>query len=425
MNPQKSLEYLRLALRSLLGHKLRTVLTALGIIIGVASVIVMLAVGAGAERKILQEIGRLGITNIILNSVEPPQKTRSEESEGWIQSYGLTYRDEKQIRETLPGIKRVLPVHKAKKTTWWGSRKVEAMVNAVRPEQMALFGLNVVRGRPLNGMDSYQLARVCVIRGGLMKMLGTFEDPLGRTLNVDGTLYRIVGVLEDDEFVGYQRKALSVEAQAPEIYVPYETVRRRIGTRSIRRTPGKFEATDVELSQMIVAVHTPDDVLLTAKLVQRILEKNHEDRDYEIVVPLEKLESKRRAQQIMTTWLVFIAAISLLVGGIGIANIMISSVTERTKEIGIRRALGAKQRHIMAQFITETVAISVLGGVCGILVGFALAQFAPAVLGHEAILSANSTGLAFGIAMVVGVVSGIYPAYRAAKLDPITALRHE
>ena len=421
------IDLLRLALRNLLGHKLRTFLTMLGIVFGVGSVIAMLGLGTGAEQAILREIGRLGIGNIILNSVKPPDKTRdTEEDEDWILRYGLTFKDEKQIRETIPGLKRALPVHRSRKTVWWGSRRAEAMVNAVTPVHLPLFDLNVVHGRTLTEYDDATFARVCVIRAGLLEQLGVFEDTVGKTLNVDGVPFRIIGILEDEPFVGYARKALSLDDNITEIYVPYNTVRNRIGTMSVRERTGSFEATDVELSQIVVAVEEPDDVLHVASMLERLLEKNHEEVDYQMVVPIEELTQRRQTQRIFNTFLFLIAAISLLVGGIGIANIMLSTVTERTREIGIRRALGAKRRHIMQQFLTETVAVSVFGGLVGVVFGhlFSWGVVEP-LTGYDAIITDSSIALALGISMVVGVLSGIYPARRAARLDPIAALRHE
>ncbi len=421
------IDLLRLALRNLLGHKLRTFLTMLGIVFGVGSVIAMLGLGTGAEQAILREIGRLGIGNIILNSVKPPDKTRdTEEDEDWVLRYGLTFKDEKQIRETIPGLKRALPVHRSRKTVWWGSRRAEAMVNAVTPVHLPLFDLNVVHGRTLTEYDDATFARVCVIRAGLLEQLGVFEDTVGKTLNVDGVPFRIIGILEDEPFVGYARKALSLDDNITEIYVPYNTVRNRIGTMSVRERTGSFEATDVELSQIVVAVEEPDDVLHVASMLERLLEKNHEEVDYQMVVPIEELTQRRQTQRIFNTFLFLIAAISLLVGGIGIANIMLSTVTERTREIGVRRALGAKRRHIMQQFLTETVTVSVLGGLVGVVFGFLFSWgVVEPLTGYDAIITNGSVVLALGISMVVGVLSGIYPARRAARLDPISALRHE
>jgi putative ABC transport system permease protein len=290
---------------------------------------------------------------------------------------------------------------------------------------MHLFNLEVVRGRNLTDFDGAAIKRVCVIRGGLLGELGIFRDPLGMQLQVGDRYYEVVGILRDQTFLGYARKALDIDAKTMEIYVPYETMFRRLGTRTVVRRQGSREMTDVQLSQVVVSVDSVEDVLPTAQMLQRVLELNHEDQDFEMVVPLEVLEQRRRTQRVFHYFLVAIALISLLVGAIGIANIMLATVTERTREIGVRRALGAKRRDIMAQFLTETTVISTLGGLLGVALSFPVVRGVTALFGWDAIVTLASIVLAVGISVAVGVVSGIFPARRAALLDPIAALRHE
>ncbi|MGH7162515.1 MAG: ABC transporter permease [Planctomycetota bacterium] len=431
MSPRKYVEMLRLGMRNLAGYPLRTLLTTLGIVLGVGSVIAMLALGAGAEQALLHEIGRLGIDNIIVNSVKPPEKTKPSEERNWIHRYGLTFKDERQIRATLPGLAEVLPVHHSRKTVWRGSRRVEAMVYAVEPRHMRVFRLETVRGRSISDADNAALARVCVIRAGLLKDLGAYEDPLDMSLLVGSEYFRVVGILEDEEFLGYAQKALAIDAKAKEIYVPYRTALQRLGTRDVRMRTGSWEASDVQLSQLVVSVQEGEEadltprVLLTVRMLRRILEKNHEEADYDVVVPLEALAQRRKTQEVFNIALFVIASVSLVVGGIGIANIMLATVTERTREIGIRRALGAKRRHILAQFLAETVSIAVMGGMVGVGAGLGFARGLSDFTGWRAIVSGPSIFLALAISMIVGIASGIFPATRAARLDPIAALRHE
>ena len=417
---------LRLGLRNLVGYPLRTFLTMLGVLLGVVAVIVMLALGAGAEQALLKEIGRLGIENIILNTVKPPDKKDDTQTNAWqFNLYGLTFKDQRQIKDTVPSLKKVLPVHKRKRPAWWGSRKEEVTLYAVTSEHMRLFDLEVVRGRNLTALDGRDLKRVCVVRAGLLKELGIHRDPLDVTLQVGDHYYRVVGVLKDEDFLGYAAKALDVDSKTSEVYVPYETVFRRLGTRTENREQGSRERTDIQLSQIIVSVNDADDVLITAQMLKRLLDLSHENADYEMVVPLEVLEQRRKTQQVFNVFLIIIASVSLLVGGIGIANIMLATVTERTREIGVRRAMGAKRRDIVAQFLTETTVLSSVGGLAGVALSFATIDLVTSLLGWDALVTADSIFLALGISVGVGIVSGLFPAYRASRLDPIAALRHE
>jgi putative ABC transport system permease protein len=425
MIPQKQLELVRMGLRNLVGYPMRTILTMLGVVFGVGSVIAMLALGAGAERELLEEIGRLGIQNIIINSIKPEEQANSSQRGNWINSYGITFRDHRQILDTIPGLEKALPVHVSKKTVWKGSKRAEGTLYAVTPEHLEMFQLNTSIGRNLTRLDDEKLSRVCVVRSGILKELGIYQDPIGFPLNIDNETFYIVGVLKEDSFLGYARKALSVDAKSSEIYVPYSSVLRRHGTRSISRRNGSTEATDVELNQVVISVTDLDQVLVTARMLGSLLERNHPEKDYELVVPLEVLSQRQKTQQVFNIALVAIASISLLVGGIGIANIMLATVTERTKEIGIRRALGARRHHIISQFLIETTTISTIGGGVGVLVGIGLVQVLTFFTGWSAAITISSVVLSLSISMAVGIVSGIYPARRAAGLDPISALRHE
>lgn len=421
----RALAVIRLGVRNLTGYPLRTFLTTLGVVFGVGSVIAMLALGKGAEEEILREIGRLGIRNIIINSVKPPETSQNTNSRQRVNRYGLKFRDLKQIEATIPNLEMALPVHHRRQPVWWGSRRVEATIYAVQPGHMGLFGLKTVRGRGITAVDEENLSRVCVIRDGLLEELGIFEDPIGLDLLVGPETYEVVGILEDVEFQGYAQKALAIDAKTTEVYVPYGTVLQRQGTLSVVRRPGFREMTDIELSQIVLAVEDIDQVLVTSRLVQRVLERNHETRDYDLVVPLEVLAQRKKTQAVFNIALVAIASISLLVGGIGIANIMLATVTERTKEIGIRRALGAKKRHIVSQFLAETIIISGSGGALGIAIGFGIVEILTSFTGWNARVTLESVVLSLSISVAVGVLSGIFPARRAANLDPIAALRHE
>ena len=421
-----SLEFVGLAIRNLLGYPLRSFLTTLGVVFGIGSVVTMLALGKGAEQEILREIDQLGINNVILESVKPPEDGSANTRRSWVSSYGLTFKDLEQIRTTVPGVKRVLPVHSYTERAWLGSRQEQVKVIGVTPGHLEVAKLAVARGRGLTPDDEDQRRLVCVVHMQLLRSLGWYGDPIGFKIRVGEQLWEVVGVLETDEFRGLLRRALtSPERTENEIYAPFQSVLKRVGTMSISRASGSFSATDIELNKIVVESAEQGQVLPVARMLRTILEKFHEQRDYEIVVPLELLAQKRKTQEVFDYALLLIAGISLLVGGIGIANIMLATVTERTREIGVLRAIGAKRRHVVGQFLTETVTLSLAGGALGILAGLAGIWFVRWWRGWTLEFSWEVALMALGVSFVVGVLSGIFPAWRASRLDPIQALRYE
>jgi putative ABC transport system permease protein len=418
-------ELASLAIRNLRGYPLRTFLTALGIVFGVASVIVMLALGEGAQKEILDQIGRMGIRNVIVNSIRPPESSSAQSRRRFIQRHGVTFQDLEQIRATIPTVAAALPVHSKSERAWYGSRRVDVTIQGVTPGHFERADLKVAMGRPLTAADEDSLAQVCVVPAALLRALGWYGPPLGFHLQCGDSLYAVVGVLEDEEFRGHYRKALETEYGGASVYIPWATMISREGTVSIKRGSGTFEATNIEVNQAIVECVSEDAVLPTARMITTVMEKFHEQKDWEVVVPLELLAQRQKAQRVFNAALVLIASISLLVGGIGIANITLATVTERTREIGVRRALGARRVHVLLQFLAETVVIAAGGGVLGIGVGVAGARALAAGTGWSTEVTGWSIAAAFGISCIVGVLSGMFPARRAARLDPIVALRYQ
>ena len=419
------LEFVRDAVRNLGRHKLRSFLTTLGIIFGVASVMSMVSTGEGARRAILAQISELGVRNIILNARKPPSTGNASEQRNWTLTYGLTFRDAKQVQDTLPMVEEVLPVHDVEKRVWFGSRYVDAKVRGVTPEYFEHLRLVPFVGRGFTPEDGTKRLRVCVVRQQLLREARYLGDPLLLDLKVGSEYFRVVGVLPDAEFQSPNRVVLGLDDRALEIYVPYETVLDRFGLQSIVRRSGSFEATQVELHQILCVVRDEGAVENAARGIRAIMDNFHPNKDWEMTVPLELLASRQRTQKVFDIVLPVVAGISLLVGGIGVLNIMLASITERTREIGIRRALGASGADITLQFLVETVTLTSLGGLIGVGVGVLGTDVLRRATEWDAVVTPWAVALSLGVSMLTGIAFGLYPARKAAAMEPIAALRHE
>lgn len=426
-----NLETFRLGLNSLRLHKLRSLLTALGIIFGVAAVICMLSISEGASADELRMIQQLGTKNIILTSVKPPQSTQVSERNTNLLAYGLTYNDFQLIENTVPGIERLVPLKTVAFTARRHDKQIETDIVGTVPALFDAINLTASRGRLLTDADELDRKTVCVIGDRVRQELFAFEDPIGQSilaLRRDGTrAYTVVGVLSPVLTAGAPQRGVEERDVNSDIYVPYATATAMYGDISMRMMAGSREAFEMELSGIYVTVDELENVIPVSEMVSRVLKHNHEKLDYDMRVPLRSLklaEKKKRNSQLL---LGFIAGISLLVGGIGIMNIMLATVTERTREIGIRRALGAKQRHITAQFLVETVVLSTAGGLIGIGLGYLSAYFITSQFTDwgTAIVRFWSVAVSFGLSVTIGIVFGLWPAMKAARLDPIEALRYE
>jgi putative ABC transport system permease protein len=426
------LETLRLGLANLALHKLRSFLTALGIIFGVAAVITMVAIGEGNKRKALAEIAQLGSRNIIIHSVKPPQPTSAaSDSAQRMINYGLLRRDVRRIEQTVPSLAAVVPIKQVGTQVYNGVRTTQAAVLGTLPNLVDVASLRVARGRFLTASDLERLENVAVVGAEVAQRLFPLQDPLASELRVDQQTFRVVGVLDPVGLAGGTGTALVGRDLNFDVYIPLTAATSRFGDLQVRRQAGSFEATQVELSDLILQVADQDAVIPAAEQIRRTLELEHaQQQDVSVTVPLELLAQAERTQRMFNALMIAIASISLLVGGIGIMNIMLASVTERTREIGIRRALGATRRHIVAQFLVETMVLSGLGGVIGVGVGLGGAmllviahEFFPAIERPEVTLW--SIAVSFIVATLVGVVFGVYPAVKASQQDPIVALRHD
>ncbi|HPY30711.1 MAG TPA: ABC transporter permease [Verrucomicrobiota bacterium] len=422
------LSTVRLGMKSLMLHKLRSALTMLGIIFGVCSVIAMLAIGEGASQAAQDEIKKLGSDNIILRSIKPAEEAKlAGMGRGGTIDYGLTYQDGARIQSTIPGVRRVLPVRIIRENVLFGPNSVPCQVLGTLPFYPELVGLEVARGRFLTELDERNMDNVCVLTVGLAQRLFPYQDPLEHSVKVDAFYYRVVGLVRERNLPEHRTQQGQMEGEPLDnnVYVPLSVSRTRFGEVLIRRSASGFEAEKVELHQLTVQLHNTAAVETADPQIKTLLNRFHEKNDYEIVVPLQLLRQAEQTKRIFNIVLGSIAAISLLVGGIGIMNIMLATVTERTREIGIRRALGAKRRDITLQFLVETVVLSVGGGLVGVLLGILVPFIVSHLTEMKTLVTLWSVVLAFGISGAVGIVFGLYPAKAAAQLDPIEALRHE
>jgi putative ABC transport system permease protein len=419
---------LQLGWKSLWLHRLRSLLTVLGIVFGVCSVIAMLAIGEGASFEAQEQIKNLGSQNIIVRSVKPPeeQKVTDRGSQSYVIEYGVTYTDLRRLQATIPGIGLVLPARVLRDYVWNISRRVDTEIVATVPGYPTLRHQRVAQGRFFTDAEMAAEANVCVLGAEMVAALFPLESPLGQEVRVGGGYYRVIGVMEPR---GQGAKAAAPASEAPpaahQMFIPLETAKTRYGEVLHRVRSGSFEQERVQLHEVTVAVDRLERVSPVAEAIKQLLAHTHKKKDYEVVVPLELLRRAERTKQIFNLVLGSIAAISLLVGGIGIMNIMLASVTERTREIGIRRALGAKRRDIVTQFLVETVLLSGAGGVLGVALGMMIPYAVTRFAGMKTIITLWSPLLAFGISALVGIVFGLYPALRAARMDPVEALRHE
>lgn len=412
-------------MKSIWLNKLRSFLTALGVIFGVASVVAMLAIGEGASHEAQEQIRRLGSQNIILESVKPPDgQGSSAESRSMVLEYGLTARDMQQIRQTVPGIELVVPSRILTENIWNFDRSVDGQILGVLPVYPEMRNRQLLSGRFFTDLEMNEKLPVCVLNQGAAAELFPLSTPIGKSVRVKGYYYRIVGIIENEgQRVGSESGG--IKTADSQLLIPFSTLMDQYGETFFRMRSGSFEAEKVEYHEAIVRVNDVNMVESRAQAIRQILSSNHKKEDWRIIVPVELLRQAERTKQIFSIVLGSIAAISLLVGGIGIMNIMLASVTERTREIGIRRAMGARQTDIVVQFLIETVLLSGAGGIMGVVLGISIPIAVEHFAGVTTVVKFWSPALAFLISVVTGIAFGIYPARRAAMMNPVEALRHE
>ena len=439
----------KLGLKSLLLHPMRSALTVLGILIGVTSVIWLLAIGEGISQEAQRRIEDLGAENIIVRSVKPPDQSGGNFRQ--INAFGVTRAEYRMVQRTIPTVERVLPIREiVQRFTYTGNpnaQPVDGRLVGCTNGYEEVTRLEVNRGHFLTPVEVAQSKSVCVIAAELSRRLFPSEDPLGKQIYLPEKkeYFKIVGVLKPRNATAAIGGSLAAQDFSLDVYIPITTMRQRMGDQEVKRAGGSFSVKSFELSQITIQVKNVEDVPRTAELVTATFMANDPNRqDIAVVVPYELLEQAKVTRLMFMLFMGLIATISLVVGGIGIMNIMLATVTERTREIGIRRALGARRSDIVLQFLVETISLSVVGGIVGILVGLlcpilvvgareGVEFLAPKLysgLPEDAkvmtpVIVPASIPVAFCISVIVGVFFGLYPAYRAAQMDPIEALRHE
>ena len=407
---------IKMGLASLLVHKLRSLLTMLGMIFGVGAVVAMLSITEGAQKEMMSYIDLLGVNNIIIEAKEAVDRNEIQARRAI--SPGMSFRDFRSIAENVPGIEYLTPRKRFKPQKVLPKTAAEApILIGVLPNYLAINSLRMVEGRFFNDADNDNSALVCVLGEAAKVNLLGFDPAVGKFVKINDTWLQVVGVLAA-QATADSVEGLEVASGNNLVIAPLNTVMRR------------FEDSNSylkdEIDGMYIKVKTGTDSIETSNIINAILTATHKDAgDFAITVPAGLLEQKRRTGFIFNIVMICIAGISLLVGGIGIMNIMLATVLERTREIGIRRAIGAKQKDIIRQFLTEAVLISIMGGLLGIIFGVTLAHIIASAAGWSTVVTTGSIAVAFGVSCGIGLVFGIYPAMQAARLDPIEAIRYE
>jgi putative ABC transport system permease protein len=435
------LRTMQLGFKSLLLHKLRSALAMIGILIGVTAVIWLVALGEGVSEQAQRQIQELGARNVIVKSVKPASTGGGEG--GFIAIYGLTTDDYDRIL-TIDMVQRAVPMREIAREARHADSLLEVQLIGCTPAYSEINHLEMQQGRFLEGRDNLERANVCVLAAGAATELFPLENPIGQRVQIDLDFYTVVGVTRERSASASIGSSLIGREYNKDIYIPFDTFRARLGDEIITASSGTRSGELVEISQITVTVDEIEDVEEVAGIIGIQLERFHKDADYSIVVPKELLRQAKMLRSLFNALLVLIAGISLIVGGIGIMNIMLATVTERTREIGVRRALGAKRADIITQFLAETIVLTGLGGLLGVAAGFLCGpsvwatlwgienwlpdmwrSLPPTIRDLEPIIATWSVVAAFFISVGVGVLFGIYPARRAALMDPIEALRHE
>ncbi|MFW6268165.1 MAG: ABC transporter permease [Marinilabiliaceae bacterium] len=433
-----------IAVEAITANKLKSFLTALGIMFGVAAVISMLAIGRGAQEEVLEQIKMVGVNNIIVSpsdlTVEGDDGDGSgDDTERF--SPGLTLIDAESIEETLPTVSRLSPVVSLNYHAVLGGKSYPVTLEGVSPSYFDLLNVELASGKIFSKKQANSGLPVAVIGDNIRNRFFNTEDPIGKHIKCGETWVEVIGVIERRDFTASASDELGISSTDNKIIVPVKTMLRRFKDRA-RVNPealeeaagggggndednGEVETMEDQLDKIIVQVEETEALSASAEVIRRILLRRHSNIfDFEVTVPELLLKQQQRTNDIFNIVLGAIASISLVVGGIGIMNIMLASVWERVREIGTRQAIGASRKDIIVQFLSESVLISVTGGMIGIVLGVAMAHMIHVMADIKTIVTLYSVIIAFGVSATVGIVFGYLPAKRAAEQDPVESLRH-
>ncbi len=422
MHQSRFVRNITLGIENLLLHKLRSFLTMLGVVFGVGSVVAMLAVGEGASKEALSRIQKLGSNNIIINSIKSIEEEATSTQHSRMSIYGLTSLDYERIKANLPNVQKVAPAKLIRKESRVGSNTLELRIVGTTSEWFELVPRQVLAGRVFDKRDVDNFSTTVVLTEfGARKLLAN-KNTIGQPIKIGGDSFEVIGIVKNEQGVAGN---IQIPDQQIDAYIPLSTVKKYFGDIFHKRTSGTRTLELVELHQIIVQVNNINNVESTAAGIERMLQNFHKKQDYQVSVPLALLKEAEATKRRFNIVLGSIASISLLVGGIGIMNIMLASVTERTREIGIRRAIGAKRRQIIIQFLIETVVLSTIGGIVGLVMGITIPSIITYFSEMPTVITIASILLPLFISIGIGIIFGLYPAVSAAKVDPIIALRHE
>jgi putative ABC transport system permease protein len=408
-------ENINRAVSGLIEHKSRSFLTILGIIFGTASVIAMISIGEGTKKQAMAKYQDLGVSNIIVRDKDLTDQELSTVRTKF--SKGLSTDDARSIGEIVPGVISVAPQSEAKLDASVGDRSAKANVVGVTTEILKVLNYNTSKGVFIAPDHFQRQLKVAVLGATIARDLFGYDDPIGQGVKLGDQWFEVVGVMESKALFTETVGELASRDLNNDIYIPLSTFTRRIPNTNMLKS---------ELKQLTVKLESSENLLATADVIKNILNRRHfNNDDFSVIVPYELMKQEEKEARIYNLLLASIAAISLIVGGIGIMNIMLASVLERTQEIGIRRAVGGKKRHIMNQFVTEAVVLSVSGGIIGVVLGIALSLVIGWTTEVQTMVTLYSIVIAFGFSVLVGIMFGYLPAKKAANLRPIESIRHE